>query len=38
MPTVMQESSLAGQAWGKEMMPGILATLERRLRAEGLIK
>ena len=38
MPTVMQESSLAGQEWGREMMPGILATLERRLRAEGLIK
>jgi len=38
MPTIMQESSVAGQQWGKELMPGILATLERRLRAEGLLK
>ena len=38
MPTVMQESGVAGQEWGKDLMPGIMATLERRLRAEGLLK
>jgi hypothetical protein len=38
IPAIMQESSVAGEQWGKELMPGILATLERRLRAEGLLK
>ena len=38
MPTVLQESMAVGQQWGQEIMPGVMAKLEQRLRSEGLIK
>ena len=38
MPTVLQESMALGQQWGQEIMPGVMSTLEQRLRSEGFIK
>ncbi len=38
MPLLMQESATVGEKWGQQHVPGILAAVEKRLRAEGLIK
>ena len=38
MPSVLQESMAVGQQWGQEIMPGVMGTLEQRLRSEGFIK
>lgn len=37
-PTMMQEGVRIGDEWGKNLMPELQSELERRLRAEGLIK
>lgn len=38
LPLLMQESAAVGEKWGQRHVPRILATVEKRLRAEGLIK
>ena len=38
MPSLMQESMMAGQRWGADMQPRLQATLAERLKAEGLVK
>jgi len=38
MPTALQEGAQIGQAWANELGPEIKAELEKRFRAEGLLK
>ena len=38
LPDVMQESTAAGQEWGKRLAPTVESALERRLRSEGLLR
>jgi hypothetical protein len=38
MPMLAQEGAAAGQEWAAAKMPGVIATLQQRLRAEGFIK
>lgn len=38
LPQLMQESGEAGQKWAQQHVPRILAAVQERLRAEGLIK
>ena len=38
LPVIAQESGAAGQQWAQQNMPGMIERLERRLRAEGLVK
>jgi hypothetical protein len=38
MPTLMQEGAQVGQEWARTMAPALQAEIEKRLRAEGLIK
>ena len=38
LPLIAQESAAVGQAWSAQHMPEVMATLERRLRAEGFLK
>ena len=37
-PLIVQESAVVGQEWAGAHMPDIMAALERKLRAEGLVK
>ncbi len=38
VPVIFQESAAAGQQWTEKHMPGIVAALQSRLRAEGFLK
>jgi len=38
MPKALQEGALAGQSWANELAPEIKTELEKRFKAEGLIK
>ena len=37
-PLIVQESAIVGQEWATTHMPDVMAALQRRLRAEGLLK
>lgn len=38
MPTVAREGAAAGEAWAQANMPRIMADMQARLKAEGLLK
>lgn len=38
MPMALQEGALVGQAWANELAPEIKTELEKRFKAEGLLK
>jgi uncharacterized protein len=38
LPTIVREAATIGQEWGVSLMPDVRSELDKRLRAEGLIK